>query len=94
MLAQDHSSHGFGLKPITEKITMNSETTPQKSASNSTGNSSPLAKIRDFVHKYKGEIGMVILVLYVFLLGLGTVGEIWDVEWILDLPLFRPPGKY
>lgn len=37
---------------------------------------------------------MAILLLYVFLLGLGTVGELWDIEWILDLPIFRPPGKY
>ncbi|MBT5258932.1 MAG: hypothetical protein HOL75_08535 [Nitrospina sp.] len=44
--------------------------------------------------KYKGEVGLGVLILYVFLLGLGTVGEVWDVEWILDLPLFRPPGKY
>ncbi len=44
--------------------------------------------------KYKGEIGLSILFLYVFLLALGTIGEVWDVEWILDLPIFRPPGKY
>lgn len=42
----------------------------------------------------KGQIGIGLLVLYVFLLALGTIGEIWEVEWILDLPLFRPPGKY
>ena len=29
------------------------------------------------------------LVLYVFLLGLGTLGEVFEVEWILNLPLFR-----
>jgi len=50
--------------------------------------------IKLFGSKYKGEIGLGVLILYVFLLGLGTVGEVWDVEWILDLPLFRPPGKY
>ena len=50
--------------------------------------------IKLLVSKHKGEIGLGVLVLYVFLLGLGTVGEVWDVEWILDLPLFRPPGKY
>ena len=50
--------------------------------------------IKLFGSKYKGEIGLSVLILYVFLLGLGTVGEVWDVEWILDLPLFRPPGKY
>jgi hypothetical protein len=44
--------------------------------------------------KYKAGIGLCILVLYLMLLGLGTIGEVWEVEWILDLPLFRPPGKY
>jgi hypothetical protein len=49
---------------------------------------------KSLVQKYKGQIGIGFLVLYVFLLGLGTIGEIWEIEWILDLPLFRPPGKY
>ena len=50
--------------------------------------------IKRLVQKYKGQFGVGLLVLYVFLLGLGTIGEIWEIEWILDLPLFRPPGKY
>tara|TARA_B100000686_G_C16623875_1_gene880724 strand:- start:650 stop:844 length:195 start_codon:yes stop_codon:yes gene_type:complete len=50
--------------------------------------------VKSLVEKYKGQIGMGLLILYVFLLALGTIGEIWEVEWILDLPLFRPPGKY
>jgi len=54
----------------------------------------PLQRAKLFGSKYKGEIGLGILILYVFLLGLGTVGEVWDVEWILDLPIFRSPGKY
>ena len=53
-----------------------------------------LQRVRQFGSKYKGEIGLAVLILYVFLLGLGTVGEVWDIEWILDLPIFRPPGKY
>ena len=56
--------------------------------------SPPLQRIKLFGSKYKGEIGLGVLILYVFLLGLGTVGEVWDVEWILDLPIFRPPGKF
>ena len=56
--------------------------------------SKPLQRIKQFGSKYKGEIGLAVLILYVFLLGLGTVGEVWDIEWILDLPIFRPPGKY
>ena len=49
---------------------------------------------QNFLKKNKQKIGLVALVVYVFLLGLGTIGEIWEIEWILDLPLFRPPGRY
>jgi hypothetical protein len=51
-------------------------------------------RLRQQVQKYRTQIGLTVLILYVLLLGLGTIGEIWNVEWILDLPLFRPPGKY
>ncbi|QPJ60356.1 MAG: hypothetical protein G3M70_06090 [Candidatus Nitronauta litoralis] len=47
-----------------------------------------------FWNRYKAEMGLAAVVLYVFLLALGTIGELFNVEWILDLPLFRPPGKY
>lgn len=59
-----------------------------------TSTSSPLQGFREFFHQYKAAIGLGVLILYIVLLGLGTIGEIWEVEWILDLPLFRPPGKY
>ena len=48
---------------------------------------------QNFFQKNKTKFGLGALVAYVLLLGLGTVGEIWEIEWILDLPLFRPPGK-
>ena len=54
----------------------------------------PLKRVKQIGSKYKGEIGLSLLIMYVFLLGLGTVGEVWNIEWILDLPIFRPPGKY
>ena len=53
-----------------------------------------LQRVKQIGSRHKGEIGLSLLLLYVFLLGLGTVGEVWDIEWILDLPIFRPPGKY
>ena len=53
-----------------------------------------LQRVKQIGSNYKGEIGLSFLVLYVFLLGLGTVGEVWNIEWILDLAIFRPPGKY
>jgi hypothetical protein len=56
-------------------------------------NSSALNTFREYFAKYKTQIGMTILIIYVATLGLGTIGELWDVEWILDLPIFRPPGK-
>ncbi len=49
---------------------------------------------QNFFQKNKEKFGLGALVVYVFLLGLGTIGEIWEIEWILDLPLFRPPGKH
>ena len=49
---------------------------------------------QNFFQKNKEKLGLGALVVYVLLLGLGTIGEIWEIEWILDLPLFRPPGRY
>jgi hypothetical protein len=49
---------------------------------------------QNFFQKNKAKFGLGALVTYVLLLGLGTIGEIWEIEWILDLLLFRPPGKY
>ncbi len=66
--------------------------TPTNQEAPAAGN--PLSNLKQLARKYKAQIGMGLLLLYVFLLGLGTIGEIWDVQWILDLPLFRPPGKF
>tara|TARA_B100000686_G_scaffold80695_1_gene87048 strand:+ start:4154 stop:4321 length:168 start_codon:yes stop_codon:yes gene_type:complete len=49
---------------------------------------------QSFFQKNKDRIILGALLVYILLLGLGTIGEIWDIEWILDLPLFRPPGKF
>jgi hypothetical protein len=51
-------------------------------------------QVKEFYHQNKSELGLILLMVYVCLLGLGTIGEVWKVEWILDIPLFRPPGKY
>ena len=39
--------------------------------------------------RLKENLLIGLLVLYVLLLGLGTFGELFEVEWILSLPLFR-----
>ncbi|MDT8318423.1 MAG: hypothetical protein RQ824_10625 [bacterium] len=39
------------------------------------------------------NIGLAVLVLYVTLLVLGTVAEIFNIDSILDWWIFRPPGR-
>jgi len=39
--------------------------------------------------QYKDNLLLGLLVIYVLLLGLGTFGELFEIEWVLDLPLFR-----
>ncbi|MGA2193003.1 MAG: hypothetical protein ABSG42_06480 [Nitrospirota bacterium] len=34
---------------------------------------------------------IAIIVVYVALLALGTVGEVFHVDWILNLPIFKGP---
>ena len=41
-----------------------------------------------FLSTYKSEIFLALLMLYVLTLALGVVGELFDIEWILNLPIF------
>ncbi len=61
---------------------------------NEQDNSGLFSRLKEKACQRRGELGLGLLALYVSLLALGTVGEIWEVQWILDLPIFRPPGKY
>ena len=36
----------------------------------------------------RAGIYLAILFVYVILLALGTVGELFDIQWILDLPIY------
>jgi len=38
-------------------------------------------KIKEFFQKYKGEILLFILFLYVIILGLGVISEVFDLGW-------------
>jgi hypothetical protein len=44
--------------------------------------------LMSFLSTYKSEIFLALLVLYVLTLALGVVGELFDIEWILNLPIF------
>ena len=41
-----------------------------------------------FLSDNKSEIFLAVLILYVITLALGVIGELFDIEWILNLPLF------
>ena len=43
----------------------------------------------NFFSTYKSEVFLGILVLYVITLALGVIGELFDIEWILNLPIFK-----
>lgn len=38
--------------------------------------------------RHKTDIGLGLLGLYVLLLAVGTVAELFDIRWILALPIF------
>ncbi|MBF0274814.1 MAG: hypothetical protein HQK84_06245 [Nitrospinae bacterium] len=42
----------------------------------------------------KEKIFTAVLVIYITLLGIGTIAELFDIESILDWWIWRPPGKY
>ena len=47
-----------------------------------------------FFSKYKSEIFLTVLILYVLTLALGVIGELFDIEWILKLWIFnRTPSS-
>ena len=46
-----------------------------------------------FWGRHGANIGLAVLVLYVILLAIGTVAEIFNIESILDWWIFRPPGR-
>ena len=41
-----------------------------------------------FLSTYKSEIFLALLIVYVLTLALGVVGELFDIEWIINLPIF------
>ncbi len=48
-----------------------------------------MEQLKVFLQKNKSEIIFSLLILYVLILGFGVIGEIFNIKWILNLPLFR-----
>ena len=48
-----------------------------------------MEKIKEFFQKYKNEVIFTLLIGYIIILGIGVAGEIFDIDWIVNLPLFR-----
>ena len=51
----------------------------QENPTEQESDSSTLGKFREYFAKYKSQIGLTLLVAYIAMLGLGTIGELWDV---------------
>lgn len=49
--------------------------------------------IRSFCQKYSSDVVLALLLGWVVLLVVGTIAEIFSIAWILDWPIWRPPGK-
>lgn len=49
--------------------------------------------IKGFFKKHGPEIGLAVLIIYVILLGIGTIAEVFEIQSILDWWIFRPPGR-
>jgi len=46
-------------------------------------------KTTGYITKYKDQIIIGLLLIYVAVLGFGVIGELFKIEWILNFPLFR-----
>lgn len=46
-----------------------------------------------FWSRHGANIGLAVLIIYVILLGIGTVAEVFEIESILNWWIFRPPGR-
>lgn len=49
--------------------------------------------IKGFFKKYGPELGLAVLIIYVILLGIGTIAEVFEIQSILDWWIFRSPGR-
>jgi hypothetical protein len=48
-----------------------------------------MQKIKIFFKKNLNTMVLSIIFIYMLLLGLGTIGELFEINWILKLPLFN-----
>lgn len=53
----------------------------------------PEKGIKGFFKKHGPEIGLAALIIYVVLLGIGTIAEVFEIQSILDWWIFRSPGR-
>jgi hypothetical protein len=42
-----------------------------------------------YFEKYKEQLILGLFLVYLVILGLGVIGELFKIQWILNLPLFK-----
>jgi len=45
--------------------------------------------VNSFLKSHRHKILFSLLTIYIFLLGLGVIAELFHIQWILDLPLYK-----
>ena len=46
-------------------------------------------KTTEYLTKHKDQIIFSLLLIYIIVLGFGVIGEVFNIEWILNFPLFK-----
>jgi hypothetical protein len=54
----------------------------------------PHSGIKSYIAKYGPTAGMVVLICYLILLGIGVFAEVFKIQSILDWWIWSPPGKF
>jgi hypothetical protein len=62
---------------------------PRKTSEKRKPDTGRRASAEDGTGKGRETFLLLLLVLYVLVLGLGTAGELFEIQWILDLSIFR-----
>lgn len=48
-----------------------------------------MENIKNYFKKHKQGLLLVVLVAYIIILGIGFIAELFQIQWILDLPIYK-----
>jgi hypothetical protein len=48
-----------------------------------------MENIKIYFKKHKQGLFLAVLVAYIIILGIGFIAELFQIQWILDLPIYK-----